>query len=214
MAMTIGQIARRVLGDRWFPVAGAWYRALAVDLEKVASEMPIPRAGEVILDVGGGDGALLDRYLARHSTAKATMVDLNATIGISLSASSRQRVELLPGTSILQYAQLGRPVPSLVLVSDVIHHVPQSDRLRFFGDIKDLLAGNRARLVVKDVQPGSLRAAWCWASDRFISGDRNVKLIGVAEMVQLVRCAFPGAAYEETPLIHCDSPNYCLVFSV
>src|SRR5262249_35648249 len=150
---------------------GGWYRAIFVDVEKVAAALPVPAPDDRILDVGGGDGLILDRYLDRHPQARAVMIDQSAQIGSALSATVRSRVELLPGTSLADYARLGRPAPTLVLVSDVVHHIPAADRSYFFAEIRSVIGDGRARLVVKDVEPGSLRSMVAWAADRFVSGD-------------------------------------------
>jgi methyltransferase family protein len=212
--VTIGQIARHVLGDRWFPVVGAMYRALVVDIDKVVDAIPAPKVNDVILDIGGGDGAVLDRYLARYPDARAIMLDLSPKIGIALSPDRKARVELFSSTSIADFAKLDRPKPTLLLVSDVIHHVSPPERPQFFADVRSLLANAPARLVIKDVEPGSVRAVISLLGDRFVSGDRNVSLIGKAEMMRLVLETFARATCEETVLLNRDPPNYCLVFAV
>jgi hypothetical protein len=142
------------------------------------------------------------------------MIDLSPKIGASLAPECRARVEILPGTSIADYRRSGRPKPDLVLVCDVIHHVPPPDRAGFFADVRDLVEGHAASLVVKDVEPGSFRATLSFLADRYVSGDKKVKLVGAEEMVSLVRAAFPAASYERTRLLDVDRPNYCLVFAV
>lgn len=210
--MSVGQLARRLLGERWFSVVGKRYRAIFVDLDKVVDNLPAPPPGAAILDVGGGDGAVVDGYLARHPEARVTMIDLAPRIGTAIRAEVRDRVELLPSTSVKAYAALGRRPPDIVLISDVVHHVPEAERRQFFRDVRDLVAGRPCTLVIKDVQPGSPRAFVALMADRYVSGDRNTKFLPEREMIELVTGTVPHTGHTRTPLLDQDSPNYCLVF--
>jgi 2-polyprenyl-3-methyl-5-hydroxy-6-metoxy-1,4-benzoquinol methylase len=212
--VSLGRIARKVLGDRWFPAVGELYRSLFVDLDLAVEMMPSPPRGALVLDVGGGDGALLGRYLRRFPDARAAMLDLCPRIGIGLPPECRERVQLFPSTSLAAYAAQDRPKPDVLLVCDVVHHVPRADRARFFLDLRDLLRGHPAALVVKDIEPGTARATAAFLADRYISGDRSVSPAPSEEVVALVRSAFPDASSRATQLLTFDSPNYCLCFSV
>src|SRR3990172_5932074 len=179
--VSAGQLARRLLGDRWFPVVGRLYRRLFVDLRKVAEGLPkVPEGGHV-LDVGAGDGELVNLLLPLNPGATATPA---------------------------------RPPADVVILSDVLHHVPLAERPGLLIDLRDLLAGRAAKLVVKEVEPGSWRARLYYLADRFITGDRNVHFIRRDEVRKLVQGALPDAACEETDLYRRNRPNYCLIFSV
>ena len=45
---------------------------------------------------------------------------------------------------------------SVVLVADVLHHIPPESRAAFFADLRALVrdAGGQPRIIVKDVEPG------------------------------------------------------------
>src|SRR5258708_573418 len=118
--MSIGSLARALLGKRGFARVGRYYRALFVDLDKVADCLPAMPAGAVILDVGGGDGALVDRLLERQPEARVTMLDLKDDLGNAVRPELRDRLEILPRTNLVQYAALGRRQPDLIVVSDVV----------------------------------------------------------------------------------------------
>jgi cyclopropane fatty-acyl-phospholipid synthase-like methyltransferase len=212
--MSVGSLARKLLGRRLFPVIARGYRAVFVDMVKVADSFPAVSPGTRVLDIGGGDGELLNILLARHPELRVTMIDLNSTLGTALRPEFRDRVEVLPRTSIRQLAALGRPPPQVIIISDVVHHIPVEYRVSFFEDVRDLLAGHTAMLVVKDVEPGTFRAQLSWLADRYVSGDRNVHLIGARELEALLGRIFPGARCEPTDLVKRDSPNYCLHVTV
>ena len=212
--MSLGSIARSVLGEELFPKVGRLYRAVFVDLQKVAESFPVPPPGAAVLDIGGGDGEALKPYLDRHPEVRVTMIDLKPSIGTALTPEQRQRVELLPATSIRDLAATGRHRPDMIILSDVLHHIPAAQREAFFGDIRALLDGRAATLVIKDVEPGRWRATLGYLADRYISGDRNVQQIGQRAMTELVQRVFPRSTCQATALIERDPPNYTLVFTL
>jgi 2-polyprenyl-3-methyl-5-hydroxy-6-metoxy-1,4-benzoquinol methylase len=212
--MSLGSMARAVLGDRWFPVVGRYYRALFVDLEKVIDSFPAPAPGAAVLDIGGGDGELINVFLARHPEARVTMIDLKPQLGGAIRADLRSRVEILAGTSIRDLVTRAAGPFEMIILSDVIHHIPAAARPAFFRDLGDLVGARAATIVIKDIDPGSFRSTMSYLADRYISGDRNVQLTGQSEMVELVRATFPAAVARPTRLVEVDAPNYCLVFAI
>jgi hypothetical protein len=63
--MSIGSMARALLGKRWFPVVGGWYRSVFVDLARVVDGLPDLPAAARVLHIGGGDGQMINILLAR-----------------------------------------------------------------------------------------------------------------------------------------------------
>lgn len=211
--MTVGSLARRLLGDRLFVRLASLYRAIFVDLDAVVDCLPRFAPGTEVLDVGGGDGALLDRVLARNPGTRATLVDLAPRVGAAIAPERRARVRCLPATRLAACRERGAPAPDVVLVSDVLHHVPRAMREPLLRDVR-ALAGDRAlQLVVKDVAPGGLRARLGVLADRFVSGDRGVELLTPDAACELVRRVFPELRPTATALLDRDAPNYCLVFA-
>lgn len=210
--MTLGSLARRLLGDRRFVRAAGFYRALFVDLDAVADCLPRLAPGSEVLDVGGGDGALLDRVLARNPGARATLVDLAPRVGEAIAPERRERVRFLPATRLAACRERGAPAPDVVLLSDVLHHVPQEERELLLRDVRALAGDRPLQLVVKDVAPGGLRARLGVLADRFVSGDRGVELLTPDAACELVRRVFPELRQTATALLDRDAPNYCIVF--
>jgi 2-polyprenyl-3-methyl-5-hydroxy-6-metoxy-1,4-benzoquinol methylase len=183
-----------------------------IHLEAVAASLPPLPAAALILDVGGGDGAVLDVVLARFPDARAVMVDLATGLGGQLRAECATRTTILEGTSAAQYAERGREHPDVILVSDVIHHVPPETRLDFLRELAVVARGGDCMLFVKDIEPGYVRARASLLADRWISGDRRVRLIGSAELAALAREIFPDVEPEATELIRLDPPHYGLLW--
>lgn len=205
-------MARRLLGPRFFPAAGRLYRRIFVDLDEVVRCLPALPQRALVLDVGGGDGELIARLLARRADLRVVMIDRNPQLGGSLGEAVRSRVELRAGTSLSSYREEGGLAPDAVLISDVVHHVPPSERAAFLADVHDLSEGGPAMVVIKDIQPGSFTAWLSRFADRYVSGDRQVELIPQDDLEALATRALVGFSVERTALLERDPPNYCSVF--
>jgi 2-polyprenyl-3-methyl-5-hydroxy-6-metoxy-1,4-benzoquinol methylase len=206
-----GHYARRLLGPQLFKPLGDAYRAFFVDLDAVAASFPqLPRRAS-ILEVGGGDGQLLNALLARFDDAHATMIDISPRLGDALDKTLLARVQLHPNTSIKQYIERGHPPPDLISVCDVVHHVAPDQRVRFFADLRPLI-GQETLLVVKDIRPGTPRAYLSYLADRYVSGDREVSLLDEEALETLAKSAIPGVHAARTDLYERDAPNYSIVF--
>jgi 2-polyprenyl-3-methyl-5-hydroxy-6-metoxy-1,4-benzoquinol methylase len=212
--MTPGRLARVLLGERGSRVAGRAYRALFVDLGKaadaIAAEIP-PRAH--VLDVGGGDGEPLNALLDRRDDIRVTTIDVAPAVGQWIEARHAHRVRRLPATRLQDFPGPGDQLPDVLLIADVAHHIPVAERDAFFAAVAGLLRQSPdLRIVFKDVEPGHARATLGYLSDRFVSGDRSVRLIGRDELVAAMRRAADGVRWKETSLFAQDRPNYALVF--
>ena len=142
---------------------------------------------------------------------QAEIIDLGANLGGCLDPARAKRVRLFPGTSVAAYARSEHPTPDLIVVSDVLHHVPPPERRQFFADLRTLVGGKKSTLFVKDLEPGSWKATVGYLADRYVSGDKGVSLIGEAALRALLTETFPGASLRSTNLIERDPPNYAVV---
>lgn len=212
--MSLGSALRRVLGGRLSHWVGHYYRAAFVDLAKVAKAQSaaIP-ANSNVLDIGGGDGEPLNYLLALRSDLRVTTIDLAPVVGQWVDAMHADRVERIPATSIAQYLALGRSPPDVLLLSDVMHHIPVAERRAFFASIVELLGYSPyLKIIVKDVEPGFARARLGYWADKYITGDKAVSPIGRAELTSLVQYCLGPMRCDETCLFADDRPNYALVF--
>ena len=205
--MTPGQFARRLLG-RHFESVGKVYRRFFVDLDKVvaifARELP---HGARVLDIGGGDGALIDRLLDRRPDLKISLCDLSPSIGEFLSDANRARVKLLPAT---RFASASGTFDAITL-SDVIHHIPVAQRDDFFRSLAGACPAWQCRkLVLKDIEPGAIRSGLSVLADRYITGDRHVVLFSRTDFAQMAAKYFPTAKRTSEMA---DWPNYCETLS-
>jgi hypothetical protein len=202
-----GQVARRVLGRHFEPV-GNVYRRIFVNLNVIVDflDRELPN-GAKVLDIGGGDGALVERLLNRRPDLAVTMCDLAPVIGTFLSEANRAKVELLPATDLADVTGLY----DAVTISDVIHHVPVGLRDGFFKSLADSCERWACRkIILKDIEPGGIRATLSLLADRHITGDKHVVLFSRSDFAIMAERCFPKARRSSaTP----DWPNYCEVLS-
>jgi cyclopropane fatty-acyl-phospholipid synthase-like methyltransferase len=212
--LPLGPAIRRLLGERLARRAGLAYRAIYVDLAKMAAALDavIPRNSHV-LDIGGGDGQPLNYLLARRPDLSITTLDPAPVVGQWLEERFAARVTRLPGTSLEQYLSRVRADPDAILIADVMHHIPAAARVRFLESVRVLLErAPRLRIIVKDVEPGSWRALLGYWSDRYITGDGQVNPISSDSVARLFQESLGPLRREDTNLFNTDKPNYATLY--
>jgi hypothetical protein len=166
-----------------------------------------------MLDVGTGDGEVMNRLLPLNPGVHATLIDPLPDAGNWLWPSLRDRCEVYPSTTVADLAARNLAPFDLILLSDVVHHVHVDRRHAFIEDLAQLVGRNhRTILAIKDVEPGSLKSRFLWFCDRFITGDVKVSFLNRKQMKDLVWTSFPGAPCRETRLQEVNPPNYSLIF--
>lgn len=209
-----GRLVRKLLGERRARAVGRLYRALFVDMAKasaaIAAEIP---QGAHVLDVGGGDGEPLNHLLGLRPDIRVTTIDVAAGVGRWIDAAYLERVARRDSTSLADYLAADCTLPDVLLLSDVVHHVSGEAREALLAAVRDLLQRSpRLRIIVKDVEPGHWRATLGLLSDRYVTGDRDVRPIGQRELVGAMERVASGLRWRETGLFAHDPPNYALVF--
>lgn len=214
--MSVGKIVRNVLGTKRFANVARLYRSIFLDIKKLTTTFDgiIPINAKV-LDIGGGDGEVINQILAIRKDLTVTMIDLSESIGNSLNNSVKERVKILPATSVKDIESRKDIEFNTIIVSDVIHHIPPSMRKDFFLDIRSVchLKNHPVLIIIKDVQPGTFISYLGYFSDRFISGDKNVSLISQAELQGQISCVFNTKKFISTNLFEIDRPNYAFYFT-
>ena len=207
--MSVGSLVRRVLGKR-FHLLGEPYRAIFVDLDKVATAIAAalpPHAH--CLDVGGGDGAVARLVLRKRPDVRITIVDPAGAPGSFIDAALDERVELRAG-AVLADVSAGESFDA-VMINDVVHHVPPASRPAFFADLADMCRRTGCRLLlIKDIQPGGWRARLALWSDLYVTADRGVVQIAADQMKAALEAAFGRDAIRSCDLATPDFPNYLL----
>lgn len=207
--MSIGPAIRSLMPPALERAAANAYRAVFVDLDLVAARLAeaLP-TGASTLDIGGGDGELLNRLFALREDVRVTMVDVASSVGRFVEPQFRDRTRFIPSTTIESHlASLPEKYDAAIVV-DVMHHVPPGEREEFLRAVGGALKPG-SPLLVKDVEPGHFRAALGLFCDRYISGDRGVALVSSAEMIALAERLL-GSKASEAGLLAVDRPNYLI----
>lgn len=168
--MPLGPLVRRAFGPYERQVAEGW-RALFVDLdawiELVWAWAPGARR---ILELGCGEGYSTERLARRFPEAAITAVDIAQNIG-RLFSGQTDRVSF----RITHAEALALELPAhfdLIVLADVIHHVPSDARGSLLAAARTLL-GPGGVLAFKDWERRwSPIHAMAYASDRWLTGDR------------------------------------------
>ncbi|HLC38588.1 MAG TPA: class I SAM-dependent methyltransferase [Patescibacteria group bacterium] len=167
-----------------------------------------------IVDVGGGDGEPLNYLLSLRPDIKVILIDPSPGIGNLVKKEYLPRVELYPKTYMAEFKIKDKLKPYVILISDVIHHIPQKARKEFFSELKTMVGDqNEVRIIIKDIEPGFFRSSLSRLADRYISGDKKMSLIGRRNISKIMLKTFgKNITMKETTLFKIDKPNYALVF--
>ena len=167
--MPLGPIIRRSFGPYERVIAEA-YRRIFIDLDNFAEIMVswIPQAANV-LEVGCGEGAMTERIVRTYPNAKLTAIDVTPNVG-RLFRGNSSTVTFLQAT-IEEVARRQPGYYDLVVLCDVMHHVPRSLRRSLLGAVREAMAPD-GNLVFKDWIISATPIHWlCKTSERFVTGD-------------------------------------------
>lgn len=168
--MAIGATVRRAFGKHERKVSELW-RAIFVDLDAwtatVSGWVAQPRR---ILELGCGEGYSTERLAAAFPEARIDAVDIAENIG-RLYAGPRDRVSFRR----IFAEELAAQEPGaydLVILADVIHHVPFEMRRSLLEAVRTLLAP-AGTFLFKDWARNHTPIYYAgYASDRWLTGDR------------------------------------------
>lgn len=168
--MAIGAFVRKCFGPFEPQIAEA-YRSIFIDLDdwtaQVKAVTPAPRR---ILEVGCGEGAMTERLAAAFPRAQIDAIDITPRLGRLYSGDSA-RVSFRE--EYVEDRLASDPEPyDLVLLVDVLHHVPAQAQESLLDSIRQLLAPGGV-FAIKDWERNYTPIYWlCYLSDRFLTGDK------------------------------------------
>jgi 2-polyprenyl-3-methyl-5-hydroxy-6-metoxy-1,4-benzoquinol methylase len=176
------------------------YRSIYLDIDEFVAQVrrwcPDPKT---ILEVGCGEGAVSERLQGAFPVAALTGIDVTSRIG-RLYRGPREAVRFV----CCEVQQIAVSDPSgfdLVVLCDVLHHVPAASRRALLGAIRATLAPGGV-LIFKDWQRSNAPIHWlCYASDRWLTGDK-ISFMTRDEMHEHLAAAFGQGALAAETRIH------------
>ena len=185
--MRIGRTVRTSLGRFEAPVS-AFYRKLFIDLDACVRVLAERVPAMSILEVGCGDGQLAGPLLDRFPDATYHGIDIAPEVG-RLFEGDRARAHFGSVDSRTFLAGTDQRF-DLVLLVDVLHHVPRLARADVLADVRALTRSGGCYVVKDWLRSHSLVHAGVWVSDRILTGDR-VAYFAPDELQSLVPELFP-----------------------
>jgi 2-polyprenyl-3-methyl-5-hydroxy-6-metoxy-1,4-benzoquinol methylase len=189
--MSLGPFIRKMFGRYERQISEA-YRSIYLDIDEFIDQVrrwcPDPRT---VLEVGCGEGAVSERLYGAFPLADVTAIDVTSRIG---------RLYRGPSSGVrfirCEAQQIAGSKPGsfdLVVLCDVLHHVPRSSRQALLCAIRRALAPGGA-LIFKDWQRGNAPIHWlCYASDRWLTGDK-INFMSRDEMREHLASCFGAAS--------------------
>mgnify|MGYP001616252778 CR=1 FL=1 len=189
----IGPRVRALFGGSERSLVAA-YRRFFVDLDVLADRLRSGVTASRILDMGCGEGLFTEKLARAYPEARITGIDITPRVG-RLFVGDRNRVSFRQETA----ESLSRELPGgfdLIVVCDVLHHIPWSSRPGVLGFVRCLLSTG-GLIVVKDWERRpNLVHLLGYLSDRWLTGDR-IRYARQEELRDVLAGAFGAGAIKE-----------------
>jgi 2-polyprenyl-6-hydroxyphenyl methylase/3-demethylubiquinone-9 3-methyltransferase len=167
--MSIGSVVRSLFGPAE-PLVARAYRRIFLDVEALARTVARHATPRRVLEVGAGEGQFTEALARVFPEAEIQGIDLTPRVG-RLYQGPRGRVTFA-ARSVDEVAAEQAGQFDLVVVCDVLHHVPPPARAAFLETCGRCVAPG-GTLVLKDWERTSTPIhAIAWFSDRHITQDR------------------------------------------
>jgi 2-polyprenyl-6-hydroxyphenyl methylase/3-demethylubiquinone-9 3-methyltransferase len=168
------------------------YRRFYVDLDDLGRTLSRLGPFDSVLEVGCGDGAVTNVLAAAFPETRIMGIDVVANPGAAY-AGDRSRVTMAQMTTA-ELADAHGAGFSLVVVCDVLHHVPVAERADFLRSCRTLIAPGGVFVVKEWEQRRNSPGALAYLSDRHVTGDRQVRFWTRDQLLAAVAQACPDLA--------------------
>jgi 2-polyprenyl-6-hydroxyphenyl methylase/3-demethylubiquinone-9 3-methyltransferase len=193
--MSVGSAVRGLFG-RHEPVISNLYRNFFFNADAFVGTIKrwVPTAGK-ILEVGCGEGAITQRLARSYPDAAILGIDISDRLG-RLYEGQTEGIRFVQ-TTVQELAQTHPNGFDLIVLADVLHHVPEPLRQELLDSIRSLMAPG-ASFVFKEWERNRTPIYWLgYLSDRWITGDR-IRYMRRDELRSLINTSFgPEAAVAE-----------------
>lgn len=167
--MKIGPLVRQMLGPLERPISEL-YRSIFIDLNAFVRQIKSWTPASKILEVGCGEGAVTERLVQIYQNSEITGIDITPQVG-RMFQGDKSRVTFKQQT-IKDFVTESDSNYDLLILSDVMHHVPSEMHQDLLIDAKQALKPG-GLLVLKDWERTKTPIHYlCYFLDRYITGDR------------------------------------------
>jgi 2-polyprenyl-6-hydroxyphenyl methylase/3-demethylubiquinone-9 3-methyltransferase len=166
--VSVGRAVRTRLGRFEAPVSN-FYRARFIDLDACVDLLANSIEPTSILEIGCGDGQMARKLTERFPKARYVGIDVAPEVGRLYDGDRRARFRSIDSRA---FAAESDERFDLVLLVDVLHHIPPPMRDPVIEDLRSLTAPGGVYVIKDWVKSRSLAHAAVWSSDRLLTGDR------------------------------------------
>ena len=208
--VSVGMLLRKIGGGKLFDFLAPYYRQIFFSIEGFIEEVIVPEfrnASTNILDVGGGDGAVLKAIIERFNPEVCTFVDPTESAGRMLKGMN---VELFKGTYLHEIQPKLQAKYQIILLVDVLHHVHSTARENLILECLKHLSKD-GKLIIKEIGKRGIRSKLTLWADVYISRDPVVDFLSDDELRKIIGVLDPTlliSTFENYN--NRDFPNYCL----
>jgi 2-polyprenyl-3-methyl-5-hydroxy-6-metoxy-1,4-benzoquinol methylase len=181
--MPLGTTVRSALGPFEGRVAKR-YRDWFIDLPELARDIAALGQFQRVLEIGAGDGLLSTGLADELPQASVLGIDISARPG-RLAPAAPERVTFRQVSTSDLLAEAPAPY-DLIVIGDVLHHVPDDQRQALLADAGRLVASGGVLAIKEWERTRSASHAMADISDRYVTGDRQVSFMTRAELLALV----------------------------
>ena len=146
------------------------YRSLFVDLWSAVKEIKAVSSPKTILEIGCGEGALTELLARCYPNAHIYATDITPQIG-RLFEGDRSKVTFMQKTAD-EFEVTNKETFDLVVICDVIHHVPEDLHQEMLAFAKRMLRPNGLLAVKEWERRANLVHGLCYLIERYITGDK------------------------------------------
>jgi len=183
----LGRAVRTRLGRFEEPVSDA-YRAFFLDVDDCARLLARTLAASSILEIGCGDGQMASPLLEHFPSSTYHGIDIAPEVGRLYRGDPARAT--FSSTDSRTFLARSPGAFDLVLLVDVLHHVPVPERPGVLDDMHALTTEGGHHAVKEWLRSRSLVHLAAWASDRFLTGG-PVAHFAEDELRELVATRFP-----------------------
>lgn len=185
--MPLGSFVRGLFG-RHEAAISELYRNLFFDADEFVHTVKrwVPTATN-ILEVGCGEGAITQRLAKAYSNSSIVGIDITSRLG-RLYGGRTDSVRFLE-TTVQDLAAMHPGHFDLIVLADVLHHVPDAIRQQLLDSIRLLMAPG-GNFIFKEWERTRTPIYWlCYLSDRWLTGDR-IRYMRRDELRQRISISF------------------------